>query len=84
MQGRKSHHATDRYILEEVCAVRVILPEGGTVDVEKERMVIRALLAELRINPLEVLVARNGTIVPEDAEARAGDEIRIITVKSGG
>jgi sulfur carrier protein ThiS len=65
-------------------SVRVKLPEGGVIDVEKEQIPIRALLAELHINPLEVLVAKNGSIVPEDVEACAGDEIRIITVKSGG
>ena len=62
----------------------VLLPEGGKIEVNKERVTIRSLLAELHINPLEVLVAKNGTIVPEDVEACDCDEIRIITVKSGG
>jgi len=64
--------------------VIVVLPEGRTIEVKKGRVTIRAVLAELHLNPLEVLVAKNGTIVPEDVEASDGDEIRIITVKSGG
>jgi sulfur carrier protein ThiS len=64
--------------------MKVVLPEGEIRELERDRMRIRDLLTELRINPLEVLVAKNGRITPEDDEAGGNDEIRIITVKSGG
>ncbi|HVP97127.1 MAG TPA: MoaD/ThiS family protein [Methanoregula sp.] len=45
---------------------------------------VAALLHELGINPLEVMVARNGTLVPEQATLRGTDEIRIIRIAHGG
>ena len=45
---------------------------------------VAALLQEMGINPLEVMVARNGTLVPEQAAIGGDDEIRIIRIAHGG
>jgi len=47
-------------------------------------MTVGALLQDLGINPLEVLVSRNGTLVSEDALVENADEIRIIRIAHGG
>ncbi|MGB3944265.1 MAG: MoaD/ThiS family protein [Methanothrix sp.] len=64
--------------------MRVILPDGETRAMSSGRSSIRDLLEELGINPLEVLVARNGRIVPEEDLAGEEDEIRVIRVVHGG
>jgi sulfur carrier protein len=64
--------------------MRVILPDGEMRAMSSGRSSIRNLLEELGINPLEVLVARNGRIVPEEDLAGEEDEIRVIKVVHGG
>lgn len=64
--------------------MRVILPDGETRAMSSGGPLIRDLLEELGINPLEVLVARNGRIVPEEDLAGEEDEIRVIRVVHGG
>lgn len=64
--------------------MRVILPDGETRAMISGRSSIGDLLEELGINPLEVLVARNGRIVPEEDLAGEEDEIRVIRVVHGG
>ncbi len=63
--------------------MKIELPDGG-VHEQSGRYVIRELLTGLGINPLEVLVAKNGRIVPEDDTAGDEDVLRVITIKSGG
>jgi sulfur carrier protein len=43
----------------------------------------RILLAE-GINPHEVIVSRNGTLIPEDTIVGDDDEIRLIRIAHGG
>ncbi|WP_325411704.1 MoaD/ThiS family protein [Methanoregula sp.] len=64
--------------------MRVILPDQGIRMVKNDPGTVAALLHELGINPLEVMVARNGTLVPEQATLRGTDEIRIIRIAHGG
>ena len=64
--------------------MRIHLPEGETREISSERMKIEDLLQNLGINPLEVLIVRNGRVVPEDEYVQEEDEIRVISVKSGG
>jgi sulfur carrier protein len=63
--------------------MKIALPDGSICE-KSGRHLIRTLLDELGINPLEVLVAKNGRIVPEDDAAGDADELRVITIKSGG
>jgi len=64
--------------------VRVIYPDGRVKEVEITEMPIEDLLEELGINPVEVIIAKNGKIVPEDDVVRSDDEIKIMVVKHGG
>ncbi|MBE0515905.1 MAG: MoaD/ThiS family protein [Methanophagales archaeon] len=51
---------------------------------EITEMPIEDLLEELGINPVEVIIAKNGKIVPEDEMVGNDDELKIIGVKHGG
>mgnify|MGYP001590761825 CR=1 FL=1 len=42
------------------------------------------LLEKLSINPVTVIIARNNEIILEDAKLKDKDEIRILSVISGG
>lgn len=42
------------------------------------------ILLEAGINPLEVLVTRNGSLMAEDAIVGADDVIRVIRIAHGG
>jgi len=67
-----------------VVEVRVIYPDGKVKEIEIKEMSIEDLLDELGINPVEVIIAKNGEIVPEDDIVRNEDELKIIMVKHGG
>ncbi len=45
---------------------------------------MKVLLEEMKINPVEVVLARNGEVVTEDAAIEDGDTISIFSVISGG
>ena len=45
---------------------------------------VAGLLRRLKLNPVTVLVARNGTIVPETAKVNDSDTIEVLSVVSGG
>jgi sulfur carrier protein ThiS len=64
--------------------MKIYLPDGTVTEMKKGKVQIADLLGELRINPLEVLVAKNGRIVTEDVIVGDEDEVKIIGVKSGG
>ncbi|MEK6892258.1 MAG: MoaD/ThiS family protein [Nanoarchaeota archaeon] len=42
------------------------------------------LLKELKINPVTVIVSRNNELILEDEELKDNDEIKILSVISGG
>jgi len=45
---------------------------------------VKGLLKKLEINPVTVLVSRNNTIILEDEKLKDKDDIKIISVISGG
>ncbi len=55
-------------------------------DKEKEVKAgtIKELLKKLNINPVTVIVAKNNELVTEDEKLNEKDEIKIISVISGG
>ena len=61
--------------------MKVILPDQGVRVMEDSP---GALLHGIGINPLEVIVSRNGKLVPEQAAIGGDDEIRIIRIAHGG
>ena len=64
--------------------MKVILPDQGVRVIEGGPRTVGALLHEIGANPLEVIVSRNGKLVPEQATIGGDDEIRIIRIAHGG
>ncbi|MBI2672768.1 MoaD/ThiS family protein [Candidatus Woesearchaeota archaeon] len=55
-----------------------------TKVIEKNIKDINSLLKELSINPETVVTARNNELATTDAKLKDGDEVRILSVISGG
>jgi sulfur carrier protein len=64
--------------------MHIILPDKTVRTCSGELATVEQLLLDLGINPLEVMVIRNGKLLPETASVREDDEIRIIMVSHGG
>ena len=45
---------------------------------------VKDLLNSLKINPVTVIVARNNELIPENEKLNDNDEVRILSVISGG
>ena len=54
-----------------------------TVELDKNSLVID-LLKKLNINPVTVIVSRNSELILEDEKLENNDEIKILSVISGG
>jgi sulfur carrier protein ThiS len=64
--------------------MRLQLPDGTTRDVNGDMKTVATLLTDCNINPLEVIVTRNGRLIPEDATVSGNDEVRVFLVAHGG
>ncbi len=64
--------------------MKITLQDGVTKEISIETMVIEDILKLLDINPVEVIVAKNGKIVSELEMARAEDELKIVRIVHGG
>ena len=64
--------------------MKIILPDQGILVIDQGPASVEQILSDLGINPLEVIISRNGTLVPEDTIVEADDEIRIIRISHGG
>lgn len=64
--------------------VKIIYPDRSIKEVGIKETSIENLLKELGINPVEVIIAKNGKIVPEDETVVNEDEIKVIRVIHGG
>jgi sulfur carrier protein ThiS len=64
--------------------MKLILPDRGSKEIDHAPVTVDALLLEFGLNHVEVLVSRNGTLVPGDALVANTDEIRIIRIAHGG
>lgn len=64
--------------------VRVRLPDKSIKECGSESKSIEEILILLGINPIEVIVARNGKIAPEDDIASGNDDIRVYRIVHGG
>ena len=64
--------------------MKLILPDQKTIDIDRVPAPVEKVLLELGINPLEVIVVRNGKIISDDTVVQADDEIRIIRIAHGG
>jgi sulfur carrier protein ThiS len=64
--------------------MKLILPDQKTITIERVPAPVEQVLLDMGINPLEVIVVRNGKMISEDALIQADDEIRIIRIAHGG
>jgi sulfur carrier protein ThiS len=64
--------------------MKLVLPDQKMITIDRVPVPVEQVLLELGINPLEVIVARNGKMIPEDTVVQADDEIRIIRIAHGG
>jgi sulfur carrier protein ThiS len=64
--------------------MKIILPDSTTETMAGGPVRISDILDRRGINPSEVIVSRNGKLVPEDAVATDDDVIRIIRIAHGG
>jgi sulfur carrier protein ThiS len=64
--------------------MRLHLPDGTTRDLNENAKAVATLLTDCNINPLEVIVTKNGRLIPEDATVSGNDEIRVFRVAHGG
>ena len=64
--------------------MKITLQDGVIKDMPIDTMLIEEILKLLDINPVEVIVAKNGKIVSELEMARAGDELKIVRIVHGG
>lgn len=65
-------------------AMKILLPDKSCRETGPGPVTIEALLQELGFDPIDVIVARNGTLVTEDAIVENDDEVRIIRIAHGG
>ena len=64
--------------------MKIILPNSTINIMQVDPVSITSILDKLTINPSDVIVSRNGKLVPEDTLIGGDDEIRIIRIAHGG
>jgi sulfur carrier protein ThiS len=64
--------------------MKITMPDGEIRVIDQNPASVEQILSGLGINPLEVIVSRNGNLVPEHTIVGADDEIRVIRISHGG
>lgn len=64
--------------------MKVCLSADRTEEVAVASATVEDVLLMLGINPVEVIVSRNGVLVPEDTVVGGDDELRVIRFVHGG
>jgi sulfur carrier protein len=64
--------------------MKLILPDRSTRVIDPVPATVEAILQREGINPLEVMVSRDGKLIPEDTLVSGDDEIRIMRISHGG
>lgn len=64
--------------------MNLILPDRSIRVIESPPATVEAILLQEGINPLEVMVSREGKLLTEDTLLGSKDEIRIIRISHGG
>jgi sulfur carrier protein len=64
--------------------MRLVLSDRDVRIFEHNPAPVEQILLEQGINPLEVLVSRNGKMLSEDTIIHPDDEVRIIRIAHGG
>ncbi|MCK9590729.1 MAG: thiamine S protein [Methanoregula sp.] len=64
--------------------MKFILSDKDVRVLEHSPAPVEQILLELGVNPLELIVSRDGKLIPEDTIVEADDEIRAIRIAHGG
>lgn len=64
--------------------MKIVLDDETVYEVDIDKTLIEDLLKSLKINPVEVVVAKNGKITSELDVVESGDQIKIIRIIHGG
>ena len=64
--------------------MKLILSDHDERIIEHCPATVEQILLEAGINPLDVLVSRNGNLISEDSVVGGEDEIRVIRIAHGG
>jgi sulfur carrier protein len=64
--------------------MNLILPDRGTRVIDPSPATVEVILQREGINPLEVMVIRDGKLITEDTLVSGDDELRIIRISHGG
>jgi sulfur carrier protein len=64
--------------------MKIHLQDGTARTFEGGPATVSSVLFSFGVNPVEVIVSREGRVIPEDAVLAQDDEIRIIRVSHGG
>lgn len=64
--------------------MRLILSEQDVRIFEHSPAPVEQILLEQGINPLDVIVSRNGKLLPGDTVIQGNDEVHIIRIAHGG
>jgi sulfur carrier protein ThiS len=64
--------------------MKIVLDDGTTKELQIEEALIEDILAHLEINPVEVIVAKNGKITSERDFVQSDDQLKIIRIIHGG
>jgi sulfur carrier protein len=64
--------------------MKLILPDRSIRAIDPAPATVEAILQKEGINPLEVMVSRDGKLIPEDTLVYGDDELRIIRISHGG
>lgn len=64
--------------------MKIVLDDGTIKEVKVDRARIEDILNDLKINPVEVIVAKNGNITSEYDMVESEDQLKIIRIIHGG
>jgi sulfur carrier protein len=64
--------------------MKLILPDRSIRVIDPAPVTVETILQKEGINPLEVMVSRDGKLVTEDTLVCGDDELRIIRISHGG
>ena len=64
--------------------MNVYLPDGTVRILDGTPLMVSSFLRSMGLNPLEVIITKNGRVIPEDAVVSGSDEVRLFRVAHGG
>ena len=65
-------------------SMKLILPDRSIRTIDPAPATVETILIREGINPIEVMVSRDGKLITEDTLASGDDELTIIRISHGG